>query len=405
MDLKTAYRNYIDYEDKQAEEFLIYELYKQTQYWLKHGEPDLNFLFEFLELSVEFEEEPIGIKNLLYLGLKELIEALDYYNLFEKSSSTLEKHLNQALMSFLAWIDEPTYRKMKNTHFSESDFYIYEIIGGEFPHDSAQTFLKTTTEVDVWIVIKYLEEITDQSTVIEIIESLLHNLKVLPDKYMLIAYFILRYPDLVKQVYHSNSKKDVAFFSLPADIHYEKIYSIFKASEEFLFFGELRMNFYEKIKNPKHESIVLLALLTMFEITNTNLTPAWIEVFERSIGNLWSYKYRSLNQTKKHQLLPEFAANIIAFLSEEEQKYIYETSKIFIIFFENIHRYSKQTFEEISDLLSLNTNIFEEELQFHLYLAERSPLIFKRLEICASKIYKKIIRKRNTFELIDAEEF
>jgi len=403
MDLISAYRNYIDYEDKQAEEFLIYELYKQTQFWLKNGEPESSFLIEFIELALEFEEEPFGIKNLLDLGLNELIDALNYYNGFEKSSSSMEKHLNQALMSFLAWIDEPTYRKMKNIHFLESDFYIYEIIGGEFPHDSAQTFLKTTQEVDVWLVIKYLEEITDQSNIIEIIESLLHNLKVLPDKYMLIAYFILRYPDLIKQIF-SHNKKDIAFFSLPSDIHYEEIYSIFKASEEFLFFGELRMNFYEKIKNPKHESIVLLALLTMFEITNTNLTSSWVEVFERSIGNLWSYKYRSLNQPKKHQLLPEFAVNIIAFLSEEEQKYIYETSKIFIIFFENIHRYSKQTFEEISDLLSLNTTIFEEELQFHLYLAERSPLILKRLQECASKIYKKIIRKGNTFELIDAEE-
>ena len=403
MDLISAYRNYIDYEDKQAEEFLIYELYKQTQFWLKNGEPESSFLIEFIELALEFEEEPFGIKNLLDLGLNELIDALNYYNGFEKSSSSMEKHLNQALMSFLAWIDEPTYRKMKNIHFLESDFYIYEIIGGEFPHDSAQTFLKTTQEVDVWLVIKYLEEITDQSNIIEIIESLLHNLKVLPDKYMLIAYFILRYPDLIKQIF-SHNKKDIAFFSLPSDIHYEEIYSIFKASEEFLFFGELRMNFYEKLKNPKHESIVLLALLTMFEITNSNLTPSWVEVFERSIGNLWSYKYRSLNQPKKHQLLPEFAVNIIAFLSEEEQKYIYETSKIFIIFFENIHRYSKQTFEEISDLLSLNTTIFEEELQFHLYLAERSPLILKRLQECASKIYKKIIRKGNTFELIDAEE-
>lgn len=404
MDLITAYRNYMDYEDKQAEEFLIYELYKQTQYWLKNGSPDNSFLIEFIELALEFEEEPFGIKNLLDLGLNELIDALNYYNGFEKNSESVEKHLNQALMSFLAWIDESTYRKMKHIHFLESDFYIFEIIGGDFPHESAQIFLKTTQEVDIWLAIKYLEELTDQTIIQEIIEALLHNIKTLPDKYMLIAYFILRYPDLVKNLFESQNKNHLSFIALPSDIHYDEIHSIFKASEEFLFFGNLKMNFYEKLQNPKHETIVLLALLTMFEITSTNLTPAWIEVFERSIGNLWSYKYRAVNQYKKHQPLPEFAINIIAFLTEEEQKLIYETSKIFHIFFENIHRYSKQTFEELSDLLSLNPSIFEEELHYHLHLAEKSQLIYKRLEECASKIYKKIIRRGNSFELIDAEE-
>jgi hypothetical protein len=404
MDLITAYRNYIDYEDKEAEKFLIYELYKQTQYWLKNGAPENSFLIEFIELALEFEEEPFGIKNLLDLGLNELIDALNYYNGFEKNYEAVEKHLNQALMSFLAWIDEATYRKIKQIQFLESDFFIYDIIGGEFPHDSAQIFLKTTKEVDIWVVIKYLEELTEQTVIQEIIEKLLHNINNLPDKYILIAYFILRYPDLIKSIFNNSQNKIISLFALPSDIHYDEIQSIFNASEEFLFFGNLKLNFYEKLKNPNHESIVLLSLLTMFEITNTNITPAWIEVFERSIGNLWSYKYRLFNQLKKHQPLPEFAMNIIAFLPEEEQKYIYETSKIFMIFFENIHRYSKQTFEELSDLLSLNTTIFEEELKFHLYLASKSQLIYKRMEECASKIYKKILRKGNSFELIDAEE-
>lgn len=404
MDLITAFRKYVEYEDKSAEEFLVHELYKNTQYWINHHEPKNQFIIEFLELIFEYETEDIQLTSLLELGIEELMDALNYFNGFEKQTELVEKHLYQALMAFLAYIDEENYRKLKQIQFFESDFYIFDIIGGEFPHESAQLFLKTTSNIDVWTTIKYLEEVNDLNTIVEILGSLLNNLKILPDKYILLSYFIIKYPEQVGALFGDVKIVFLNFVNLPKDIHFDEIKSIYFASKEFLFYRKLKINFYEKILHPKHESIVLLSLLTMFEITNADLTPAWIEVFERSIGNLWSYKNKTFTSQRKHQPLPEFAINIISFLSEEEQKIIYETSKIWTIFFENIHRYSRQTFDELIDSFSFYPEIFEEELRSHLYLGQRSNLILKRLNLCASKMQKKIVFNGNHYELMDDKE-
>lgn len=404
MDLITAFRKYIEHEDKGAEEFLIHELYKQTQYWINHHEPENHFIIEFLELLFEYETEHIELTSLLELGIKELMDALNYFNGFEKKTDLVEKHLYQALMVFLAYIDEENYRIFKQIQFLESDFYIFDIIGGEFPHESAQLFLRTTSDIDVWTTIKYLEEVNDLNTIVEILGALLRNLKTLPDKYILLSYFITKYPEQVGALFGDVKIVFINFVNLPKDIHFDEIKSIYYASKEFLFHRKLEMNFYEKILQPKHESIVLLSLLTMFEITNTNLTPAWIEVFERSIGNLWSYKNKTITTQKKYQPLPEFAINLISSLSEEEQKIIYETSKIWTIFFENIHRYSRQTFDELVESFSFYPEIFEEELKFHLHLGEQSSIILKRLRQCAEKLQKKIVFNGNHFELLDTED-
>lgn len=404
MDLLTAFRKYIQYDDRESEAFLIHELYKYTQYWIHHSEPENQFLIEFMELLSEYEREPIQLKSLLEIGMKELIDALNYYNEFEKKSPFIEKHLYQASMAFLAYIDEEKYRKLKQYQFFESDFYIFDIIGGNFPHEIAQHFLKTTTDIDVWTVIDYLEEINNDNIIIEILNALLNNLKILPDKYILLSYFIIKYPELVSAFLEEVPTKVLNFISLPKEIHLDEVKSIYYASKEFLFHRKLQMHFYENILQPKHESIVLLCLLSMFEITHVNLTPAWIDVFERSLSNLWTYKNKFYKWEKKYQPIPEFAISIISFLSEEEQKVILETSKIWIVFFENIHKYSRHTFDELIEFFSFFPNIFEEELKFYLPLGERSHLILKRLKLCAAKIQKKIIFKGNHYELIDIEE-
>ncbi len=404
MNLINAYRKYIEYKDYESERFLIFELYKNIQFWIQNGYPDNTFLMEFLEISFEHEMEYYYNLNLLELGLSELIEAVNYYQGLDKNIELINHFLKQALMPLLAWIEPESYRKIKDFHFSEIDFRIFDIIGGEFPHESAQFFLKTSNYIeDIWGVIKYFEKLDDHDVILEILESLLINLKVLPEKYVLIAYLLFKFPEMVRSFFYNKYNKK--FIKLPKEIQYLEFESAFLSAEEFLFKGQLRVDFYKKILNPRHETIVLFVLLSLFEITNPVITPSWIEVFERGISHLWTYKSKTIPLQKKHQPIPEFVANIIAFLDENIQREILSHSKILILFFENLYRYTKQTFDELLDLITIQSDVFEEELIFQLqknYIKSRSE--FRRWESCANSINKKIIKDGSIYILKELEE-
>lgn len=401
MNLAKIYKKFLKDHDKEAEKFLIYELYKNTYQWFQNGKPKNEFVSSFLELILEYEE-PIEGKTLLDLGILELMDAVNIYNNLEPphSEQEIEKHLKYSLMSFLAWIDEASYRKIKNIEFLEIDFYIFEIIGGELPHIAIQNFLKTAKEIDVWIVIKYLEEISEKVLLLEVIEALLKNYEVQTEKYTLLGYFVYRFfEDLENSFLYGNFE---SLIHLPTEISYQELNLIYSVCRNVLLNYELETDFFVKIKNPEFEFSILIVLLTLYEILNPKITPAWIEVFERSIRNLWTCHLKSSKNYKKQQPIPEIAANILAFLPEDEQRDILSTSKILILFFENINHYSPLTFMELVDVLSIQSDLFEEELSFQLEYFK--PKHLKRYSKCAFKINKKIIKNGNSFELIDLKD-
>ncbi len=400
MNLSKIYKKFLENQDKEAEKFLFYELYKNTYQWFQNGKPENEFLSSFLELILEYEE-PTEEKTLLDLGILELMDAVNIYNNLEthNTQQELEKHLKHSLMSFLAWIDEPSYRNLKNIEFLEIDFYIFEIIGGELPHVAIQKYLKTTKEIDVWIVIKYLEEILEKETLLEIIESLLKNYETLLEKYILLTYYIYRFFEEENHLFNIDSNYSI---SLPKEISYKEMNLIYSICKDLLQNGRLDPDFFVKIKNPEYESGVLIALLTLFEILNPQIECSWIEVFERSICNLWTCHLKKTRDYKKHQPIPEIAADILFFLPEEQQRNLLLTSKILILFFENINRYSPYTFTELADLLSIQSDLFEEELKFQLKYFK--PKNLKRYSKCAFKINKKIIKKGDSFQLVDIKD-
>lgn len=399
MNIAKIYRKFLENQDKELERILIYELYKKTYSWFINGFPEEQFLNELLELFLDYEE-PIEVKSLLDLGILKLIEVVHLYNTFENienSNSELQKSLKQCLMPFLAYIDEISYREMKNIEFLEIDFSIYEIISGELPHHSIQDFLRSTKETDVWTIIKYFEDISNQQIIIELIESLIKNYQTQFEKYILITYLIYRFQKKFEENINFNDKINI--INLPNDISYKELKFIYSLTRNFLTHHKLEMDFFTKFQNSKLETIGLICLLTLFEICNPELTNSWIEVFERSINNLWICNYKQKNVSKKYQPIPEFAINIFAFFQENEQRRILKISKILILFFQNINKYSYKTFEELSDLLSIHSDLFEEELKFQLKYFH--PKNLKRFSKCAFKINKKIVRKGNLLELVD----
>ncbi|MFN3603488.1 MAG: hypothetical protein ACK4UJ_02125 [Leptonema sp. (in: bacteria)] len=399
MNLAKLYRNFIENQDKELENFLILELYKETYRWFQNGIPQNQFFSDLLELLLEYEE-PIEPKTLLDLGILELINAVDIYNSLEKDKSKVKIHLKHSLFSFLASLDEFLYRKIKNIEFTEIDFYIFEIIGGELPHISILNFLKKTKDIDVWIVIKYLEELLEEDSILDIIQSLIKNYDDFLDKYILLTYFIYRFFSKIEERINNHQKIDL--ISLPEEISYEELFFMYTLSKNLLIHNDIEMDFFPKISNSKLETVGLLCLLTLFEIKDQKINYDWIEVLERSLKNLWTDSKKS-NSIKKYQPIPEFACNIIAFLPEEEQRNLLQLSRILILFFENINQYSQETFEEISDLLSIQSDLFEEELKFQLEY--HKPKNLKRFSKCAFKINKKIVKTGNTFELIDLKEY
>lgn len=403
MSLLAAFHNYIFHNDKDAENFLYQELYREILYWLQHHRPGENFIKELLQIQSDYRRtEPPHLEtyqNLLDLGIKRLFDAVDY---FLKLGTTKELYnfLEEVRLPFLAKLDEEEYRNLKTYSFSEIDFWIYELIGGDLPEESVDSFLSSTKDVDVWLVFRYFDEIQKTEKIPYLTEKLLVNLQSLPEKYILLAYYILRFPDLFQTVEESSSP----FLSVShvKGIPGNTLHTLIKTSYNFIHFGILPYDFFSHYPEDM-EHLVLLVLLAMFELSSTELTPPWIEVFDRSMKNFWKYRYQYLHYKKNYQPLPEFTANIIHTLQDQEKQYIFTTSRMLAIFFENLNQYTNDTFKVVSYLFSFFPEFFEEEIRLHLDSMEKSKITKNRLEECAYLINKKIVKQSRNYELVDLE--
>ncbi|MCS7205108.1 MAG: hypothetical protein NZ853_05380 [Leptospiraceae bacterium] len=401
MNIVSAYREYKKSKDKQAENFLIQELFRQIGNWIQEGRPEQNFLLELLVISLEYEDFE-NHENLLELGFQKLMEAFFIHQEL-KNYQNFQTILEEAYMPFLAKTDEHQYRELKKQKFYEIDFLVFRFIGGEFPHASAQEFLKTTKEMDVWLAINYLYQIkNDEETSHEIISKLLKNLDKFFERYVLLSFTILTHPNWVRDYLFNDELQKNTKFKIPKSISWKELFSIYQTTRFYLENGYLNMNFFESYPQ-EYEHVNLFVLLAIFELTNAKITPAWIEVFERAILNQKVIKRKYYNQSVKHQPVPMFAIGILKQIPKEDQLKIIETSRVLIGFFQKLKHYTHETFQFLLDYFSTFHFHFEEELRHHLELWEDSVITRRRLQQCASKIQKRIIKKSNNYELVEKE--
>jgi hypothetical protein len=395
-----AYHAFVEDQNELAEEFLTNEIYSKVMSWLQNGEPEEEFLNSLLEISSIFNEFQLFSGKLIDLSIYELLEALQVVIGTPEDKERIELHLNGACLPLLASMAEDEYRKHSQSTFSEVDFYIFDIIGGEFPHEAAQALLKQGRFPDIWRTLHYLEDLEDESVVIEILHAINDRLSMVPQKYMILAYLIYRFPERIELLLRGEDDG----LGITDRRSIELIRYIYEAAKDFVRDGILTFDYLDRL-NPKREAQILFALIFLFEITQSELTPAWIDVIERSMANMWTYRVQSLRGEEREQPLPHFVMSLMGRLNPDELDTLLKTSRLLPIFFENLHRYTKSTFERIISILSEYEDVFlnELELQLSLHSEGSLPRRSRRLSICARILGKRIIEKDGRYYLVEGQ--
>ena len=399
--LLAQYRAYKEGKDQQSEQHLAGLIYRQILFWLENGAPDEDFYMELIELASEIDDPFFkGERGLLDLCLLELTEALHSYRDLNGNEDVTEFYLREARLPLLARLDESSYRLQKNLEFNEIDFPIFEIIGGAFPHETAQNFIKQKEWVDIWLALRYLDGLEDEGQVLNILERMMEIRKPLPESLILLAYLIMTRPEVMDQYLRGED----AGITIPDRLHADLIQNAYDCSYDFVWNGELALSYIESI-DPNFKNEVLFCLLSMFEISQCQLSPAWVQAIEESVRNPWPYDERLESGVFRHQPLVEFSASILALLSEEELFDVLETSRILIYFFENLGTYTGQAFEDMLEALCRVEGLFLHELEFQLeqLMNSSKARIQKRMQRCARAIGREVIFRDGRPTLIDQE--
>ena len=398
--LLAQYRAYKEGKDK-SEEHLAGLIYRQILFWIENGAPDEDFYMELIELAGEIDDPFFsGERGLLDLCLLELTEALHSYRDLNGNPEVTDFYLKEARLPLLARLDESSYRLQKNLEFNEIDFPIFEIIGGTFPHETAQNFLKEKDWVDIWLALRYLDSLEDEGQVLNILERMMEIRKPLPESLIILAYLMITRPEVMDRYV----RDEEAGIDLGDKLSAEFIQNVYDCSYNFIWNGELALSYMETIEK-KFQSEVLFCLRSMFEISQCQLSPAWIQAIEESVRNPWPYDERLETGVFRHQPLVEFSASILALLSEEELYDVLETSRILIYFFENLDTYTGQAFEDMLEAVCRVEGLFLSELQFQLeqLMNSSKARVQKRLQRCARAIGREVIFRDGRPTLIDQE--
>lgn len=397
--IADAYREFHQTPDAETEEFLTHELFRNIMSWLQLGQPEEAFLNELIEISAEYEEPSMRGGHLIDISLWELMEVVHAYNGIPEDRDHIRYFLTQARLPLLARLDQPAYRALSQIEFHEVDFYVYEAIGGDFPHEAAQNFLKNGENPDIWLSIRYLDELEDDSIVIEIIESMISHLRIVPEKYMILSYLVNRFPDRIESLLAGGTDNDLR---LSDDTPIDLVRSIYETAREYMNGGILKLDYREKMLADRRPE-TLFALLSLFEITQGDLTPAWMDVMESSMANLWTYRFQAtVRRTQRHQPLPEFVASIVSVLTPDEEDTLLRRSRVLALFFEHLHRYTRNTFEEMLDVFVRREDLFLDELELQLSLeSEHPPLRSRRLQLCAGRLGKRLVKRDGRFFLAE----
>ncbi len=354
------YRAYKDEKDHGAANQLAGHFYRQLNYWIENGHPSAEFTEEFWELFSDIQGSLTSTTDLIDLGLMQTAEAITVYRQDEQTHSISDFYIYEARLPFFAFMDEGGYRLMKNIEFSEIDFHIYEIIQGDFPDEVAQSFLRENEWVDIWTALRYLDTLEEQETRFDILENMLEKRKTIQEQIIVLAYVFFAENDFDGNL---NDEKE---FSIPEVFDPIMINAVLRILEDFYTDGELKTSWEENVP-VEYENEILFFLISFFEISQSEISPAWIRVLERGMNTIWTYPFPEMDGSVKiHQPIQEFTASIITLFNESELAQFLETSLAFPIFFENLNKYNNESFQQFLGAFTRREDLLLNELQFAL---------------------------------------
>jgi len=346
--LEDAYLRYRKNRNRDTgEDFAVFFLNTITDWEDFATAPASSFLDDFINFYQSIQSEINPSTDLIDLGLLQFQEAVLSH--FDHDSDATIFYLKESALPFQAFLDQKTYRLSRKIVFREVDFQIFEIIGGDFPHDTAQTFLESDEYADVWLALRYFDSIDPDrvDSVKFTIESMLITHKSLPERIVLLTYLILR---------DKGEENDI---SLPADIHSSMLAAFYEA-KSCVRPDDLSIAFEDKL-SPNYYYESLFFLLCSFEITEAEIGPGWIRLFELSISRFWI-----IHDTDIVQPLQEFVASILHFIPSDTLSNILQTSLLLVLFFDNIDEYNEPAFEELVTTLSIEEHLLKEEMELRL---------------------------------------
>ncbi len=337
------YKTYKHNDDRDAGREIAHYMYHELGRWLEQGKPDEKFLQAFNEFFTKTEEYQFSSQDLIDLGLMHTAEAVSSYQPKDDPEQQITKfYLNEARLPFFASIDDEAYRMLKNFEFSEIDFQIYEIIGGDFPHDAAQNFLMHNEWVDIWIALRYLDTMPDAHFDLELIERMMAGRDSIHEKLILLGYLCVVDLDLIEESLDENIGR--SRFNFPSRITRPMLAAIHKMIRDHVHDGELDVH-WEQDLDPQFLHETVFVLLVYFEITHASLLPGWIRLLESGMLSTWTTKSVEDGHEIVYQPIAEFTGSILSLLTEEDLHFLLETSLILPSFFESLPNYNPEAFQ------------------------------------------------------------
>ncbi len=352
------YRSYKSTGDAGPGEILAATFYSELTHWITTGSPNEQFLDEFWDLYTHIQDSqsaPSG--DLIDLGIMQTAEAVhQYHQEDEKDTNPAVFYVNEARWPFFAYIDEQSYRLARTEDFSEIDFYIFEIIGGDFPHTAAKEFLIENDWADIWTALRYLDTVPGADDRYHLINELFLRRKTVHEKLILLAYLVFTENEYIEALLIEGTLK------LPAEFGEDFVFYIYNLLDAALYGHPLSVDWKHRL-HEKYVNYTLFFLLAYFEISQTELSPGWVSVIEQSLDTVWDYSVISDdNVTYSHQPLQDFTANLLQLFTEEDLSSLLETSLIYPVFFRNIDRYNPESLENLLGILLRNEELMLREL-------------------------------------------
>ncbi|MBI3395483.1 MAG: hypothetical protein HY042_06590 [Spirochaetia bacterium] len=393
-----TYKSFRDEHNEESARELADEMYRNLSRWLDVGRPPENFMDDFDPVFLLLHERGAGNADLIDLGLMHTADAVNCFR-NEGWTGHVQFHVSEARMPFLAFLDETTYRRMKNVEFSEVDFQIFEIIQGDFPHDAAQNLLIEHDWIDIWLALRYLDRIEDRRERLQLIERTMGVRETMHEKLIFLAYLFVTDPEVIDAY---TNEADRIEFNFPADLERPLVAAIKAVIDPFLKDGILDTAWEQRL-HPEYEDEVLFTILGIFEVSQCPINAGWVRVLERAMLHLKEY-----GDSEKVQPMPEFVASILNFLPDADLQQILETSLVLPTFHENLVRYTDDCFHDLAFGLSRAEEVFVRELEHHLasaYTQEGSEtLLRKRLEELADIAGFAIVTDNNEPRLVKRTE-
>lgn len=386
ISLLNLYKEYKEKDDRESGELFAHHFYRSLSRWIEEGKPEQNFVDTFWDFFSDIEESILNGSDLIDLGVLQTTEALSIFRSHESKFQESQLFLNEARLPFFAFLDESTYRLIKNIEFDEIDFQIFEIIGGSFPHDSAQNFLIQNEWADMWLTLRYLDSLDSIPQRLEILERVLPIRDSLPEKLLFIAYILMIDSDIILNSFENQNPDK---FSFPVEIEKNLLQKIHSVVQPFLDTGKLDTAWENRV-DPFYEKETVFILLALFEISQCPLSPAWVRVLEKGISVFWNLPAPSNAGKFIPQPIQEFTGSIFTLFPDEEAGYLLDTSLILPLFMENLHRYSEESFYDLLTPISRYEELLFREIEIYLsrnrFDINKNKRYSRRIKICAGRI-------------------